>query len=122
MRVGIMLRAAAISTGSGAFTVKGSRQGYDDGNGTPDVFGNRTGGTGVTMTSLNTLIDNVTNTNAQTLTRVNGKTLSSNIDAFLWLSPETPVEWLEITVTRTTDGTYSAWIVVEDDGVSNGTF
>jgi hypothetical protein len=121
-RVGIMLRAAAITSGNGAFAIKGSLQDYGDANGTPEASGNRTGGVGVTMTALNVFIDNVTNTNAQTLTRVNGKTLSSNIDAFLWLSPECLMNWLEITVTRTTDGTYSAWIIVEDDDISNGTF
>jgi hypothetical protein len=115
-RIGIMLRASAISSGNGAFAIKGSLQGVDEAaTGGVDAFGNQLGGVGVTMTALNTFIDNVTNTNAQGLTRVNGKTLSSNIDAYLWLSPETPINWLEITVTRTTDGTYSAFIVVEDE-------
>lgn len=117
-----MFRAAAISSGNGVFTVKGSLQDYADANGTPETNENRTGGVGVTMTALNTLIDNVTNTNAQQLTRVNGKTLSSNIDAFLWLSPECLVNWLEITVTRTTDGTYSAWIVILEDTPQNSAF
>jgi hypothetical protein len=121
-RIGIMIRAAAITSGNGAFTVKGSLQGYDEGSGGTDAFGNSLGGVPVIMTALNTLIDNVTNTNAQTLTRVNGKTLSANGDAFLWLSPETPVNWLELTVTRTTDGTYSAWIVVEDEERSTGNY
>jgi hypothetical protein len=117
-----MIRAAAITSGNGAFAVKGSLQAYEDGSGTPDSFENKTGGAGVTMTALNTFIDNVTNTNAQTLTRVNGKTLSANGDNFLWLSPECLMNWLEITVTRTTDGTYSAWIIVEDETPSNGTY
>lgn len=114
-RIGIMIRAAAISSGNGAFAVKGSLQPLGDGIATPDAYNNPTGGGGVTMTALNTLIDNVTNTNGQSLTRVNGKTLSANGDAFLWLSPETLTNWLEITVTRTTDGTYSAWIVIEEE-------
>jgi hypothetical protein len=121
-RIGIHLRAAAITSGNGAFAIKGSLEPFDLGSGTFDDFGNITGGTGVTMTALNTFIDNVTNTNAQTLTRVNGKTLSSNIDAFLWLSPECLMNWLELTVTRTTDGTYSAWIVVEDEERSTGSY
>jgi hypothetical protein len=122
-RIGIHLRAAAITSGNGAFAIKGSLELYELGQGgSLDEFGNMKGGTGVTMTADNLFLDNVTNTNAQTLTRVNGKTLSANGDAFLWLSPETFVNWLEITVTRTTDGTYSAWIVVEDEERSTGNY
>lgn len=111
-----MLRAASITSGNGAFTVKGSLDVFEAAQATSkDEFNNPHGGTGVTVTALNLLIDNVTNTNAQTLTRVNGKTLSSNGDALLWVDPACVVNWLEITVTRTTDGTYSAWIVVEDE-------
>lgn len=98
-RVAILLRAAAISTGNGAFTVKASMDAGDTV--TPVV------------TAYNVLIDNVTNTNVQGFTRVNGKTLAANGDAFLWLSPEAKVNWLEITVTRTTDGTYSAFVLME---------
>lgn len=118
-RIGIMLRRADHSSGSSAFTVKGSLEPYEKASGAVDAYGNRTGGATVTMTALNTLIDNVTNTNGQMLTRVNGKTLAANGDAFLWLSPETIINWLEITVTETTDGTHSAWIVVEEEQPSN---
>jgi hypothetical protein len=121
-RIGIMLRRADHSSGSSAFAVKGSLEPYGIGNGGADAVGNKLGGTAVTMTALNMLIDNVTNTNAQTLTRVNGKTLSADGDAFLWLSPECLVNWLEITVTETTDGTHSAWIAIEEEVPSNGTF
>ena len=121
-RIGIHLRAASISSGNGAFTIKGSPEPYESGANNTDAHGNKLGGAGITMTALNTFIDNVTNTNAQNFTRVNGKTLSANGDAFLWLSPETPVNWLEITCTRTTDGTYSAWIVVEDEERSNADY
>lgn len=117
------MRRAADAGGTSAFAVKGSLQAYEDGAGTTDTFGNKTGGSGVTMTALNMLIDNVTNTNGQTLTRVNGKSIAaSNGDAFLWVSPECLVNWLEITVTETTDGTHSAWIVVEEETPSNATF
>lgn len=98
-RIGFLFRRADHGSGSSAFTVKGSL----DENGT----------TTPTMIALNMLIDNVTNSNAQTLTRVASKTLSSNTDAILWLSPECVMNWLEVTVTETTDGTHSAWIVVE---------
>jgi hypothetical protein len=97
-RVGVLVRRADHSSGSSAFTIKGSLD-YDDV--TP------------VMTALNVWIDNVTNTNSQTLTRVNGKTLAANGDAMLWLDTNCFVNWLEITVAETTDGTHSAWILAE---------
>lgn len=116
-RVGLMFRRADHTSGSTAFTVKASLEGYVNGNGTTalDIRDNKKGGAGVTMTALNMLVDNVTNTNAQTRTRVNGKTLSAAGDAFLWLEPDFLVNWLEITATETTDGTHSAWIVIEEE-------
>ena len=121
-RIGLIYRRANHGSGSTAFTAKGSLEPYELGNGAADAVGNKTGGTAITMTALNTLIDNVTNTNSQTLTRVNSKTLSADGDALLWVSPETMVNWLEITATETTDGTHSAWIVVEEDLPSTGSF
>jgi hypothetical protein len=122
-RIGIQVRRAANAGGTSAFTVKGSLQALDDGTGTPDSFGNRTGGAGVTMTALNTLIDNVTNAIGEGFVRVNGVSIANaNGDKFMWVSPECLVNWLEITATETTDGTHSAWIVVEEETPSNGTF
>lgn len=95
-RVGVRLTRSNHSSGSSAFSVLGG-------------FG-ETGNDSVTISALNTMIDNVTNTNAQTLTRVSGKTLSADGDAFLWLSPETPVTHLQIAVVETTDGTHRAEI------------
>lgn len=118
VRVGILLRAAAITSGTGAFGIKGSLQPLADGNGGPDGIGRQFGGAGVTVVAVNTFIDNVTNTNAQTLTRVNGKTLSANGDVILWLDPQCLINWLEVTATRTTDGTYSAYIIVETENES----
>jgi hypothetical protein len=114
-RIGLLYRAAAITSGNGAFTVKGSVEPYDIGNGPADAFGNKLGGNTVTVVALNVLVDNLINTNVQNLTRVNSKTLSANGDAILWIEPDFPVNWLEVTVTRTTDGTYSAFILVEED-------
>ncbi len=99
-RVGILLRRADHGSGSSAFTIKGSL----------DPIGTVT----PTMTALNMFLDNATNTNGETLTRVNGKTLSANGDAFLWLDPACLINWLEITMTKTTDGTSSAWIITEE--------
>lgn len=115
-RIGIQLRAASITAGNGAFAIKTSLEPFELAQAaTFDEFNNPHGGTGITVTALNLFIDNVTNTNAQNFTRVNGTTLSANGDKFLWLDPQTLANWLEITVTRTTDGTYSAWIVVEEE-------
>lgn len=101
-RVAILLRRADDAGGTSAFTVKGGFAALP--------------GDNPTMTALNTLIDNVTNTNANGFTRVNGKSIAaSNGDAMLWLSPETPVTHLEITVTETADGTHSAYIIGFDD-------
>lgn len=96
-RVAILFRRADHSAGSSAFTVKAG-------------FGQYASDT-PTMTAYNMLIDDVTNTNAQTLTRVNSKTLSTNGDAMVWISPEAPITHLEVTVTETTDGTHSAYII-----------
>lgn len=101
-RVAILYRAAAITSGNAAFTVKGGfAQGAD---------------VDPTMTAYNMLIDNLVNTNAQTLTRINSKSLSSNIDAMVWVDmQQAPITHLTITATRTTDGTYSAFVIGWED-------
>src|ERR1044072_4136763 len=114
-RIWLHYRAAAITSGNGAFTVKGSLEPFETGNGPIDAHNNPTGGNAITMSALNMLVDNVTNANTANHTRVNSKTLSSNGDGIVWLEPDILVNWLEATVTRTTDGTYSAWIVVEEE-------
>lgn len=98
-RIAIQLRRANHSSGSSAFDIKASCEDFNT--------------ESPTMSALNLFIDNVTNSNAQNLTRVAGKTLSSNTDAFLFLDPAVKVNFLEITVTETTDGTHSAWILIE---------
>jgi len=97
-RVGVLLRRANHSSGSTAFTIKGSMD-YEEV--TP------------VMTALNVFIDNVTNTNGQNLTRVAGKTLSADGDAFLWLDSNCLINYIEITATETTDGTHSACVLAE---------
>ena len=96
-RVAVLFRAASISSGNGAFTVKGG-------------FGQLASDT-PTMTAYNQLVDNLTNTNAQYQTHVNGKTLSSNGDAYLWMDNNTPTTHIEIDLVVTTDGTYSAFVI-----------
>lgn len=115
IRVGLMFRRSNHSAGSTAFSAKISLQPYRDGNGAKDALGRVTGGTGVTMTACNMLVDNVANTNGQNLTRVASKTLSADGDAFLWLDPLCLATWIEVTATETTDGTHDAWLVIEDE-------
>ena len=98
-RLGIRMNRADHGSGSSTFSIKGSLQ--DESTVTP------------TMTAINLWIDNVTNTNAEMITRVNEKALGANGDEYLWLDPSATVNWLEITVTEVSDGTHSAWIVWE---------
>lgn len=100
-RIGFLVRRANHSSGSTALSVKISMD--DVTTVTP------------TMTACNMLISNATNTNAQTLTRVSSVSLNANGDAFVWLDPLCVVNWVEVTVTETTDGTHSAYILVEED-------
>lgn len=96
-RVAILFRRADHSSGSSAFTVKaGFAASASD---TP------------TMTAYNMLIDNVTNSNSEETTHVNGKTLTDNGDAMVWMDPSAPATHIEITATETTDGTHSAYII-----------
>lgn len=100
-RVAILYRRADHGSGSTAFTVKAG-------------FGADAAST-PTMTAYNMLIDNLTNTNAQTPTRINSKSLAANGDAMVWLDPACPVTHIEITATETTDGTHSAFIIGFND-------
>lgn len=100
-KVALLFRAASITSGNGVFTVKGGFS--ESASATP------------TMTAYNMLIDNVTNTNAQTLTRVASKTLSSNVDVFVWITPDAPLTHIGVTLTFTTDGAYTALIIGWED-------
>jgi hypothetical protein len=64
---------------------------------------------GINWVTYNKLITNVTNTNAQMLTRVGSVTLSSNTSSMVALDLSQDVfSWMRVTVTETTDGTHSA--------------
>jgi hypothetical protein len=96
-RVALLFRRADDAGGTSAFTVKA---------------GFAEAGTDPTMTAYNMLIDNVTNTNAQNYTRVNGKSIAaSNGDVMLWMDPACPATHITVTVTETTDGTHSAYVI-----------
>lgn len=94
-RIGIQLLAAAITSGNGVFTVEGTIDGLN-------------------WVALNVLIDNVTNTNAQNLTRVASETLSSNSSVLVWLDNVIGLQQLRVKVTVTTDGTYSAFVIASE--------
>ncbi len=94
-KITLLLTRANHSAGSSAFTVTGSVD-------------------GATYVALNTLIDNVTNTNAQTLTRIATKTLSADGSALVALDLEQfGYSFIKVTVTEATDGTHSAVVFVE---------
>ncbi len=60
---------------------------------------------GVTYVTANKLIDNVANTNAQTLTRVASATLSSSTSKHYAVDLQHDYfKWMKVTATRTTDG------------------
>ena len=90
-RVGLQFLAADISSGNGVFTVEGTIDGTN-------------------WVALNMLLDNVTNTNSQQLTRVASKTLNSNTSVLVWLE-SLGLKAIRVKVTRTTDGTYSAFAI-----------
>lgn len=94
-KITLLLTRANHSAGSSAFTVTGSVD-------------------GTTYVALNTLIDNVTNTNVQTLTRIDTKTLSADGSALVALDLEQfGYSFIKVTVTEATDGTHSAVVLVE---------
>lgn len=94
-RVGLQFLAASVSSGNGVFTVEGTID-------------------GVNWVALNMLIDNVTNTNVQTLTRVASKTLSTNTSVLVWLDDILGLKAIRVKVTRTTDGAYSAFATASE--------
>jgi hypothetical protein len=90
-RIGLHLSSKEVDSGNGVFTVEGTIDGTN-------------------WVALNTLVDNVTNTNAQNLTRVASKTLSTNTSVLVYLL-ESVVKAIRVTVTVTTDGEYSCSVI-----------
>ena len=69
---------------------------------------------GVNYVTYNKLIDNVTNTNAQTLTRVASVSLASNTSKVYSMDlTQDYYKYAKVTVTETTDGTHSATAYIE---------
>lgn len=69
---------------------------------------------GINYVAYNKLISNVTNTNAQTLTRVASVSLASNTSAVASMDLQHDhYKYARLTVTETTDGTHSATAFIE---------
>lgn len=84
--ISLQFIAASIASGNGVFTMDVSND-------------------GINWVAYSMLIDNVTNTNGQTLTRVASKTLSSNTSVVVALDAF-GFKMLRVKVTVTTDGSY----------------
>lgn len=93
--IGFQFKRADHSSGSSAFTVEGTINGTD-------------------WTALNLIISNVTNTNAQTRTRVATVTLSTDTTALAFLEELVVLKAVRVKVTETTDGTHSAWMIASE--------
>lgn len=70
-------------------------------------------GVGTDLADYKKWISNASNTNAQNLTRVASLVLSTNGVDFLTMSPEDVFDTIEVKVTEATDGTHSAWLIVD---------
>lgn len=94
--VGFLFKRANHAAGSTAFTVEGTIDG------------------GSNWFALNVIQKNVTNTNAQTITRVASVSLASNTTEYCSLNLEDfPLEKIRVTATETTDGTHTALVYVK---------
>jgi len=78
------------------------------------VFSVTASADGTNFITYNKLIDNVINSNSQNLTRVASyDTGAANATKFYTLSPEDTFKEVKVTATETTDGTHSAWVLVQ---------
>ena len=95
VRVTIVVQRSDHSSGSTALTVDVS----------PDA---------TNWIAYDKLIDNVTNTNGQNLTRVTTKTLSADGIDFVSMDTTTDcLPWLRVKATETTDGTHDVWVIIQ---------
>jgi hypothetical protein len=98
-KVAFIVTRADHGSGNSVFTFKGGM--------TPDPTA-----TAPTMVALNVIETNVANTNSQTILRTTGATLAADGSSLLWLDIEKfPVEYVNCTVTETTDGTHTCWML-----------
>lgn len=94
-RIGFQFKRAAHSAGSSAFTAEGTVNGTD-------------------WTALALIVSNVANTNAQTRLRTATVTLSADGTALAFLEDLVCLKAIRVTVTETTDGTHSAWMIASE--------
>ncbi len=88
-RLSVMLLTSGITSGNGVFTVEVSNDGTN-------------------FASYNRITTNVTNTNAQTDTRVASVTLSTNTTNFLFFPPGDTFASYRVKCVVSTDGVYTA--------------
>ena len=93
-RLGLQFKAANIVSGSAVFKVQGTTNGADW------AFVN--------------LVDNLSNTNSQNLTRVASKTLSANSNVLMWVDEGLALRAIRVSATITTDGSYSAYLIASE--------
>lgn len=94
-KISLIFTRANHSAGSSAFSVEVSLD-------------------GITYVAFNKLITNVTNTNAQTKTRVASVSLASNTSSIVAMDLENDIfRWMRITATETTDGTHTAKALIQ---------
>lgn len=89
-----------IEAGTSTFTFKGGM--------TPNIAD-----TAPTMVSLNVITTNAANANTETILRTTGGAIANDsASKLLWLDlEEFPVEFVNCTVTETTDGVHTAWLL-----------
>jgi len=116
-----IIDAVTVTTTSSAVSIRGATkvmlvgQRSADAGGTT-AFSATVSVDGVNYVAYNKWIDNVTNSNVQTLTRVTSKAIAAaNGFIFLTMSPEDTFAWIKVTVTETADGTHSAWLYLENE-------
>lgn len=94
-KISLIFTRANHSAGSSAFSVEVSLD-------------------GITYVAFNKLITNVTNTNAQTKTRVASVSLASNTSSIVAMDLENDIfRWMRIIATETTDGTHTAKALIQ---------
>ena len=98
-KIGICLKRTNHASGNSAFTIQASMEEKDTV--TP------------TMVAYNMAVKNLTNSNAEHETRVNGLTLAADGSDFLWINNDYHINWLQITAVNTTDGKATAFLLVQ---------
>ena len=93
-RLGFQFKLSNVVSGNGIFKVQGTTNGTD-------------------WTFL-AMIDNLTNTNSQNLTRVLSKTLSANSSVLMWTDEGLSLRAIRVSATITTDGSYSAYLMASE--------